>query len=288
MNQSSVDKLITKAIAIEETEAMEAGAIGYMARILVQATIPHSDPKVNTFERTNGNASLAIMGHPKIGLPYGVYPRLILAWISTEAVRTKSSELLLGNNLSRFMSDLGLTPSWGVKGTTSLLRNQMMRLFSSSISCVYLDQNISAGVGFNIARDYQLWWDPKKPDQDNLWESTVTLGSDFFNEIIDRPVPIDMRAIEALKMSSMALDLYNWLTYRLSYLKRETDIPWPLLQRQFGSNYADTRQGRYKFKQKLILQLKKVMAVYSEAKVSESENGLLLRPSKPHITKRKK
>ena len=89
LNQENLNKLITQALAIEEVEAKEAGALGYMARVLVQATLPHSDPKVAIFERTNGKFSLVVMGHPQVGLPYGVYPRLILAWLVTEAVKTK-------------------------------------------------------------------------------------------------------------------------------------------------------------------------------------------------------
>lgn len=41
MNQNNLNKLISEALAIEEKEAYEAGALGYMARALVQATVPH-------------------------------------------------------------------------------------------------------------------------------------------------------------------------------------------------------------------------------------------------------
>jgi len=287
MNQDNLNKLVTQALAIEEEEAIAANSLGYMARILVQATIPHSKPEENTFERSNGNLSLAIMGHPKVGLPYGTYPRLVLSWLVTEAVKTKNPTLILGSSLSEFMSELGLIPSGGRWGTIARLRDQMRRLFSASISCLYLDDKFSGGAGFNIAKEYHLWWDPKKPEQADLWQSTVTLGRDFFEEIIERPVPIDMRALRALKSSSMALDLYCWLTYRLSYLKQQTEIPWLLLQKQFGADYADTKQGRYEFKRKLIKQLRKVMTIYEGAnKVKEGKNGLVLSPSRSHINKR--
>ena len=36
------------------------------------------------------------------GVPFGVYPRLVLAWMATEAVRTKSCELILGGSLAAF------------------------------------------------------------------------------------------------------------------------------------------------------------------------------------------
>ncbi len=49
VNRQNLDKLITDALAIEAQDAKEAGALGYMARALVQATLPHSKPQSNEF-----------------------------------------------------------------------------------------------------------------------------------------------------------------------------------------------------------------------------------------------
>jgi hypothetical protein len=62
------------------------------------------------------------------------------------------------------------------------------------------------------------------------------LSERFFNEITEKPVAIELRALKALKHSPMALDLYLWLTYRMSYVKNRTPIPWSALQLQFGSD----------------------------------------------------
>jgi hypothetical protein len=184
------------------------------------------------------------------------------------------------------MSELGLKTTGGRWGTIWRLRDQTRRLFSASVSGTYDDGVSVGGIGFNIAKEYRLWWDPKSPAQIDFWQSTVTLGLDFFNEIVARPVPIDMRALQALKSSSMALDLYCWLTYRFSYLKHETEIPWVLLQSQFGSDYANTKQGRFEFKRKLLTQLRKVAVVYDGvSKVNTGKHGLILSPSRPHIKK---
>ena len=47
-------KLIEEALAIQEEDAKEAGAGGFMARALVIATLPHRNPKATFFERKNG------------------------------------------------------------------------------------------------------------------------------------------------------------------------------------------------------------------------------------------
>ena len=54
MNNKNIDKLITEALAIEAEAAQKAGAVGYMARVLTQATMPHKKVIGNEFERSNG------------------------------------------------------------------------------------------------------------------------------------------------------------------------------------------------------------------------------------------
>lgn len=152
MNNKNLDRLIQQALAIESEEAKEPRALGYMARALVQASMPHSRPDGITFERTNGAFTLVMMGHPHAGLPYGTVPRLLLAWLTTEAVRTRERELVLGDTLSRFMTQLDLIPTGGRWGTITRLRDQMRRLFASTVSCTV-----------TIADRARLWWDPKQP-----------------------------------------------------------------------------------------------------------------------------
>lgn len=285
MNEQNLKKLFSDAAIIDATSVYDAREIGYMARILIQATLPHSNPHTPYFERRNGGLTLSLSTNPSIGLPYGVYPRLLLSWIVTEAVRTKEPELILGSSLSQFMEKLNLLSTGGRWGTISRLKDQMHRLFSSSISFDYTKKDsFSSGGVVSVARKYFLMWDTKNPAQTTLLNSTVILNTDFFNQIIDRPVPIDMRALSALKSSCVALDLYCWLTYRMSYLNKEMLIPWNTLQDQFGSNYTDTKQGRYQFKEKLILQLKKVLTIY-DAKVTLHDNGLIIKPGATHVKK---
>ena len=279
MRDDDLDKLIREALAIEAQEAKEAGAVGFMARALTQATMPHRKTLDPFFRRKNGAFSLAMLAHPDVGLPYGSIPRLLLSWMTTEAVRTRSPVLELGPTLSAFMAELGLARRGGERGDITRFRNQTLRLFCSTVSCRYEDKTHDAGVNLNIVEKYSLWWNPKAPDQMPLWKSTVMLGNSFFNEIIDRPVPVDMRAIKALKRSPLALDIYCWLTYRMSYLRKPAEIPWAALQMQFGADYAHTRQFKAAFLEHLLA----VLVLYPEANVEDGERGLLLKPSKPHV-----
>jgi len=271
-------KIAAECLALEVEEAEKAGALGFMARALVQATMPHSKSEVPYFERRNGAFTLTIMAPPRIGLPYGSVPRILMAWVTTEATRTRTRELILGVSLSAFMRELGMVATGGRWGSITRLRNQAHRLFSSTISLDYRDERRLAGQNFVIADRHMLWWDPRNPDQTELFNSSVMLSEPFFREIIDRPVPIDMRALKTLSRSPMQLDLYCWLTYRMSYLRKRTVIPWEALELQFGADYALTRQFKFEF----IKNLAHVLSVYP-AKVESSPGGLILRPSPTHV-----
>jgi len=291
MNLKNLNNLITEALAIEAEEAKSAGTLGYMARALVQATMPHKSPgQVEAWGRQNGNFSMVmqpgyvidkITNKPRsIGLPYGTKPRLLMAFISSEAVKTQNKEIILGSSLADFMRQLDLKPTGGRWGTIPMLRDQMRRLFSASVFFQQKNEYAEISGGFKIASHSILFWDPKAPEQTAFWESTVTLTEEFYNEIVKNPVPINMHAMSALKTSSMALDIYCWLTYRMSYLKSSVEIPWELLAAQFGADYSELRD----FKKNFLKQLKKVLVVY-DTNIRESKNGLLLKPSKPHIPK---
>ncbi|WP_206771954.1 replication protein RepA [Polymorphum gilvum] len=281
----TLDKLFGTALAIELEAAKEAGALGFMARAMVQATMPHRRVAGNEFTRTNGAFSLTMLAPSKIGLPYGSIPRLVTGYLTTEAVRTKSRHIVLGSSLSRFMAELDLVPTGGRWGTIPRLRDQMTRLFACSISCTYSSGSTFGLENVNIADKATLWWTPRQPDQGTLWESTVVLSERFFSEITENPVPIDLRALRALKRSPMALDVYLWLTYRMSYVRARTAVPWGALQLQFGADYPTSDQGRRDFKKAFLRALGKVAVVYPAARLDTTTDSLVLLPSRTHVCK---
>ena len=270
--------LIDTAFEIEWEDAERAGMLAYFARILVLATMPHSRPKAAHFERTNGAFTMTMVAPPKVGLPYGVIPRLVLAWLSTEAVRTQSRRIELGHSLSEFMRQLDMTPTGGRWGSITRLKDQMTRLFSAAIMCSYADKDVGYGGlrNFPVADRVDLWWDPQRPDDQTLWESSITLGERFYQELVEHPVPLDMRALKALRRSPLSLDIYMWLTYRMHTLRKPVVIPWKAIEAQFGAAYGHTRKFRYEF----LRRLKDVMVVYPRVRITEVPGrGVRLSPS---------
>ena len=78
--------------------------LGFMARLLALCSLPRTNPGDRwKYVRRNGPYELIMISGGKTKLPYGNLPRLLLAWVSTEAVRTGSRVLILGDSLCEFM-----------------------------------------------------------------------------------------------------------------------------------------------------------------------------------------
>jgi hypothetical protein len=281
-------KLVDASVAIFGEQATKKDA-AFIARELVQASLPHKNPgDVLVWTRTNGNLTLIVQqgrdrtGKP-YGYPYGTIPRLLLFWITTEAKRTGSRRLELGGNLSGFMVDIGLNPDTGggKRSDAKRLRDQMERLFRCRISFEAIieqgGRKGEAGRDMLITEDRMLWWNEKNPEQGALWGSWVELSEKFYQAITAAPVPADIRALKALKRSPLALDLYSWLTYE-AFRAHKSGKPryetWAQLHAHIGSEY-----GRLdNFRSKAKAALRKIQIVYPGLKLGRKQGGIEILP----------
>ena len=261
--------------------------LGFMARMLALCSLPRTNPGNRTqYVRRNGPYQLVMSAVGLNKLPYGTLPRLLLAWVSTEAVRIQSRELILGSSLSEFMRKLGIyNTSGGATGGRTRLRNQMKRLFNAHVRLVYKDTHGEQFVSSAIADRGAFWWTARDPGQPSLWESKIYLGEAFFNEIINHPVPLDMNILKALKRSSLGLDLYLWVAYRTFTLKRPMHLSWTRLYRQFGADPAkvDDKVAQQAFRRDCLRELKKIKMAWPGLKYATAKGVLIISPSMPAI-----
>ena len=265
--------------------ASEADAdLGFMARLLALCSLPRSNPGNRLqYERVNGPYKLYMIAGGGNKLPYGTRPRLLLAWVCSEAVRTQSRELILGDSLSAFMRKVGIYSTSGDKHTR--LRNQMRRLFGCTVELIYQDEHGERSIASRIADRTEFWWNPKRPDDRTLWNSKIELGEKFFHEVITNPVPIDLNTLRAMKRSPLGLDLYLWLTYRTFGLKRPLRLTWPLLYRQFGVDPARSSDKLIvnDFRKDCLRELQKIKDAWPDLHYQTVRGALLLSPSPPRI-----
>ena len=252
--------------------------IGFMARLLIQATMPHKKSDRAEHVRKNGNLTICMLARREVGLPFGTYPRLILYGLATEVVRTGVRDVELGG-LCEFMRNLGLKPTGGKNGSIGRLRDHMKRLFSCAISWTYDDGRAWIHENVSPVERAELWWDPESPRELGA-ESCIRLSVAFHREILAHHVPLDMKTLRVLAQtrSPLALDIYSWLTHRMSYLTEPVEITWGTLALQFGAEYGTVKN----FRQKFLEQLRIVKSCYPALRVVESTGGLTHLPSPTH------
>lgn len=293
LTEKKID-FVNRAISLQDPEKDVFHEISYWARVWVQGALPHSSPgNVPVWGRENGAFSLTVQPGMDIvdgktvnyGIPYGSIPRLIMCWMCTEAVRTKEPKLYLGESLSEFMHEVGIGRATGGRwGSITRVKDQMLRLTQARISYRYRGEEACARKGMQIAKEDVLWWSEQEPDQSSLFQSYIVLDDAFFQEIVTKPVPIKLEALKLLKQSSLALDLYTWLTFRMYGLDKPVVIAWSTLEKQLGANYKETKEFARKCKQTI----EKVKILYPELKVQYLDGRLKLLPSATHVGRRKR
>jgi len=292
-------ELIERAVKIEQEDARAAGTISFVSRIFCQVALPYRDPgPVQSWRRTNGTVTLRLTpglitakgGEQIDAYPFGVMPRYLLAWMTTEvkqggpAVQDDGLTLDLGGSMRAFLRQIGINSATGGReGSATRLRDQVTRLAYSSITVTETREHSNGqwnhrGRAFGFVDETNLWWSDRDNGTPTLWPNTIRLTPAWRDSIKEAAVPLDTRAlaiIQRAKAGPLALDLYYWLAHRLYTVRKPTLVPWALLSRQFGSQYDRPRA----FKAAVVRQLRVISLAYPEAGVTATDDGLLLRPS---------
>lgn len=274
--------LFQLSLEIEEKSAKDHNQLGVVATAMIYASLPHSEIEGAVFKRRNGDISLTIMNDPDIGLPYGKMPRLITAFLCTEAKRTKEPVIYLGRSKNEFAKKLGLGTGGGPRGDLTRLTEQAKRLFTAHITLIGAPNSPFHWRNVNLTDSGMLLWNPHDADAKSSWESQLTLSQKFFDECIAHSIPIDLRVLHKLR-SPLAIDIYIWMTFRYNSISAPTPISWKQLKWQFGANYADDDQGLKNFITSFKTCLRMVSSVYREAKFITTKDTLTLLPSPPHV-----
>ena len=210
---------------------------GVMHQVLALCALPRTNPgDVRQYRRENGWWTLTMTATGDAGLPFGSYPRLLLAWVCTEAVRTRSPVLTLGDSLADFMRTLGMfSASAGKRGIRTQLRDQMQRLFHTSIRLTARQQigdvRRESSVAAVVASRTELWWNLDAAGEERIEHAKVQLAQELYDDIVANPVPLDLWTLRALRRCSLGIDLYLWLNYVAYGLIEPKEVTWPQLYR---------------------------------------------------------
>jgi Plasmid encoded RepA protein len=291
---------------IQDRREPDLSEICRIPRVLVHCTLPQSDPgPVDHWERSqNGvriiihpyiwssgeNTSKHMKNPPQRRYPYGSPARLLLFEVGWEAMSTGNRKIMLSRLFKKFCARYEVRTTHGHQ--RDKLMDQMMRLFRCTIEFKH-DTCIAKRWRFLRFTDegYAAWDEANFPGRLTN-DSYIVLNEHFYKALMDHPVPVDLRALQALRHSAMCLDLYSWGTYTTFLVSNPANgakpepqlFTWKQLSEQFGCSY----QYPSEFREKLPHVLRQVKQVYPELTVELMDEGLKLYPSRPAVLPQKK
>lgn len=281
-------RLIQTGLDIAETPMDEYGEfMSFNHAVLCQVGLPRSKTDAREFMRRSGDAWVSVQagyldegkGPIQQPIPYGPMPRLALSWVSSYAVRFKTREIPIGNSASEFLRLIGMEDEGR---RHSALKKQMYALAACRLQLGFKGSTFN---GQPVER-FDAWTGGGPEEQQRLWSGVMSLSESFFTSLQDSAVPLDTRALHALKGSSLALDVYAWLAHRLHRIEgRPISLHWKPIREQFAQEYAGKEPDK-DFKKQFLPVLRNVLAVYPKANVKQVSGGLLLMSSPPPIPKK--
>jgi hypothetical protein len=273
--------------AHEAIKATEPDRIDFQHAVLCQVGMPRRKQPERTFQRVSGTASILLQAGSlwngkawiEQPLPYGVKPRLAMIHVSSEAVRTQSHVVDIGGSTHDFLKRLGMDTSG--RGY-ALFKSQMNALAACQLTLGYSLGEKAVTVDSKPFKRFEAWLNPTD-QQATLWPGELELTEDFYDTLTAHAVPLDYRAIGALKHSALTLDVYSWLSHRLHRIspKTGTRVSWSNMHGQFGQEYQNPKDFKRKFKEAL----RQVVTAYPDAKIESVDGGLILKNSPPPISK---
>lgn len=281
-------KLLDVGEKIANTKVDEYGEfMSFTHSVLCQVGLPRAKIEAREFMRRSGDAWVNVQsgwldegkGPVQQPIPYGAMPRLALAWVSSYAKRYNTREIPIGESAAEFLRLMGME-SQGARYTT--LRKQMHALAACRLQLGFKGRTFNG----QPVEQFDAWLSNAHAAQRSLWPGVMTLSDVYFTSLMESAVPLDNRALHALKGSALALDVYAWLAHRLHRIEgRPVILHWKSIREQFAQEYEGKDPDK-DFKKKFLPVLRNVQVVYPQARVKQVNGGLMLMGSPPPIPKK--
>lgn len=285
------EKIITASATIAQ-DAPQGDDLAFMHSIMCQVGLPRSRVDGNEFERKSGRGILSVRaGRVFDGkelvlqpVPYGPMPRLMLAYLNTQAVRFNAPEIAVGDSAAEFMRMIGIENiNGGRGGSYTTFRKQAQALAACDLTLGYIAPNGQPQTFYGRPIEHFAAWSKTESEQRALWPGVMRFSESYFRTLKEHSVPLDIRAFMALKGSALAMDIYAMFADRLHRIEgRPVVLHWANAREQFGQEYKGKDPDK-DFKREFLRALKDVLAVYPKARIKQVTGGLLMMSSPPPI-----
>lgn len=254
-------------------------SLSYLLRMLVAVTLPISDPQSDKVTRSNGRYTLTIATSSDRKLPWGIYPRLIMIWLCTQAVLTRSRTLRLGKSYGKFVTAV-CGNSKASSYQRKQVKEQLHRLLATSFTATESTKEHESAESIHIASKWDLWKVEKRRER-----GFIILTQEFYDLIVQSPIPFDTAAIKSIGSSAFLLDVFMWVSWRVPRIKSGTEsklIPYDDLMEQFGT----MQQRTCDFKREFLAALKMVRNLWPELDFKDMGKGIVLVHAQPFVPRR--
>ena len=275
--------------------------ISFVHAGMCQVFMPRQKTTERIHDRSSGTASLRIKAGEvwhngqwvEVPLPYGGKARSLMSEIQSQVAKTGEKTIDLDRSMRAFAENHGMDTNGR---NLKMLANQAVYLGSSTILLGFRDPQTREDktLGGKVAKQVSIW--AVDGNQPALWPNTLELSTDFRDGILEHHVPINNTAMHALDHNALAQDFYVFFTYRLHALdpSKPTKIPWAVLHQQFEGVRLDKEgkiirpeaiQSYYPWRKRAIQAIGQVLPHYPDARVEITRDYLILRHSKPPVSK---
>jgi hypothetical protein len=198
--------------AAYEVLSDEIGRIGIAHAGFAMAALPHKKTGEAIWEKDGGTIKLLVESgldaeRQPVGIPYGSIARMILLYLQTQAVKTRSREVELGASMNAWLGAMNI-PIGGK--TYQIVREQSRRISRCRLTFFRRTDRAELVTNGAFVRDAILPLDPTHT-QMPLWQERVRLDEGFYQSLIEHPLPLREAAVRQISSRSMAIDLYIWL-----------------------------------------------------------------------------
>ena len=218
-------------------------------------------------------------------VPYGSAARVAMCHINNHIVRAGSLDeavnVDLGESFRKYCGKYNLPVSGQ---NAKQIQKQMVNIAQARMTIGLFSETRARTINVpTIASEIDFWLE-NDDRQYTIWNPTLTVNPQYAKVVRERGVPQDMRVIVALYENTGAIDVYQWLAYRLPLVTDAKGVFIPFdgkngLHSIFGKDIADKYKFRQRFKEWLTLAVK----YYPEAKIYWEDKGIRLFHSLPPV-----
>ncbi|MGH9395732.1 MAG: replication protein RepA [Terriglobia bacterium] len=262
-------------------EPHRSQARAYSGRPFALCGIPVRRPAKSSLEysRQNGKFRLRVIGHPDYGLPFG-QDRLLLIWIASMATSQK-------NRTIRFCSAAMILETFGLAKDGRYYKRLIAgfeRIFYSTFYFASDERHAEAVVitrtSFRFVKDGRLWYikeegADQEPDSVRR-ENVIVLSEEFWREIQEHPIPVDLNVVKALADSPGNLDLYVWLAWRCWTAKGPVSIPLFGAEGLISQLGISDRLRERDFRRQIVRRLKNIHQLWPDCPATTGQTGTVL------------